>query len=128
MTRIVSKQLTSSLRRVRRHARVRAKISGTADRPRLSVFRSLDGVFAQLVDDAAGRTIMSAGIKDADAKIDAGEQRKGKVADAYRVGFALAKKAQEKKIAAAVYDRGGYRYHGRVQAVADGARDGGLAL
>lgn len=127
MTRIVSKQLTSSLRRVRRHARVRAKISGTADRPRLSVFRSLDGVFAQLVDDAAGRTIMSAGIKDADAKIDAGE-RKGKVADAYRVGFALAKKAQEKKIAAAVYDRGGYRYHGRVQAIAEGARDGGLSF
>lgn len=127
MTRIVSKQLTSSLRRVRRHARVRAKVSGTVDRPRLSVFRSLDGMFAQLIDDAAGRTIMSAGIKDADAKIDVGE-RKDKVADAYRVGFALAKKAQEKKIAAAVYDRGGYRYHGRVQAVADGARDGGLAL
>lgn len=127
MTRIVSKKLTRPLHRARRHERVRAKVSGTADRPRLSVFRSLDGVFAQLIDDVAGRTIASAGIKDASVKIDVGE-RKGKVADAYRVGFALAKKAQEKKITAAVYDRGGYRYHGRVQAVADGARNGGLSL
>lgn len=127
MTRIVSKQLTKSIRRARRHARVRANVAGTADRPRLSVFRSLDGIFAQLVDDAAGRTLVSAGVKDVDAKTDAGE-RKGKVADAYRVGHAIAKKAHEKKITAAVYDRGGYRYHGRVQAVADGARDGGLSF
>lgn len=100
---------------------------GTAERPRLSIFRSLRGMCAQAIDDVSGRTIASASVKDIDAKIDAGE-RKDKTADAYRIGYALALKAKEHKIAAVVYDRGGYRYHGRVQAVADGARDGGLSF
>ncbi len=82
---------------------------------------------AQAIDDVNGRTLASASVKDGDTKIDAGE-RKGKTAEAYRVGYALAQKAKAQKITAAVFDRGGYRYHGRVQAVAEGARDGGLVF
>ncbi len=112
-------------KRERRRARVRAQISGTASRPRLNVFRSLLGMSAQLIDDEAGKTLVSANSKS-DAKIgDAGE-RKGKVAVAYLVGKALAEKAKAKGITMVVFDRAGYAYHGRVAALAEGARDGGL--
>ena len=127
MPRVVTKKITRSKSRARRHLRVRRQISGTSDRPRLSVFRSLLSMQAQLIDDASGRTLVSVGMKEIDAKIDAGE-RKGKVADAYRIGYMLAQKAQEKKIGTVVFDRGGYQYHGRVQALAEGARAGGLAF
>ncbi len=127
MPRVVTKKITRSKSRARRHLRVRRQISGTSDRPRLSVFRSLLSMRAQLIDDASGRTLVSVGMKEIDAKIDAGE-RKGKVADAYRIGYMLAQKAQEKKIGTVVFDRGGYQYHGRVQALAEGARAGGLAF
>lgn len=113
-----------TVQRARRHARVRAKVSGTAARPRLSVFRSLRYVFAQLIDDESGKTLCSVHSKEVTA--DTANDRKGKVAMSYAVGTLLAKKAAELKITHVVFDRGGYIYTGRVSAVADGARDGGL--
>lgn len=111
-----------NIKKARRHKRVRAKVKGTSERPRLSVFRSNRGVFAQLVDDVAGKTLVSAGMEKGGAK-----KKKGtKTELAHDAGVALAKKALEKKIAKAVFDRGGYRYHGIVKAVADGARKEGL--
>lgn len=112
-------------KRLRRQDRVRAVVSGTSECPRLSVSRSLRGVFAQLIDDAAGKTLVSAGHKKDADKGDAGE-RKGKVAVGYKVGFNLAAKAKEKGIKKAIFDRRGNKYHGRIKAVAEGARDGGL--
>lgn len=115
-----------TMKRNRRRARVRAKVSGTAQRPRLNVFRSLRGMSAQLIDDAAGVVLAQVNSKkDVDAKADVGE-RTGKIGVAYALGLALAKKATEKKITAVVFDRAGYLYHGRVQAFAEGARKGGL--
>lgn len=125
MARMMANTITRTESRARRHARVRRQIIGTPDCPRLSAFRSLRGTQAQLIDDTSGHTFVSVGTKKIDAKIDAGE-RKGKVAEAYRIGYALAQKAKEKNIVAAVFDRGGYQYHGRVQALAEGARAGGL--
>jgi len=107
-------------KRLRRHRRVRGKITGTAERPRLVVFRSNRGIFAQLVDDATGRTIAGAswtGLKN--FKGDKSEQAKA-------VGKELAAAAKQAGIRAVVFDRGGYLYHGRVKALADGAREGGL--
>ena len=115
---------TKTVQRARRHARVRAKVSGIAARPRLSVFRSLRYIFAQLIDDETGKTVCSVHSKE--VKADAENNRKGKVAMSYAVGALLAKKAAELKISHVVFDRGGYLYTGRVSAVADGARDGGL--
>lgn len=115
----------SEMREARRK-RVRARVSGSANRPRLCVFRSLSGMEAQLINDETGRTIASSRSKGL-LKEDAGD-RKGKVAIAYIVGKTLAKKAKELGIVHVVFDRAGYRYHGRVAAVADGARDGGLVL
>ena len=106
--------------RLRRHRRVRGKVSGTAERPRLVVFRSNRGIFAQLVDDATGRTLVGSswiGLKD--FKGDKSGQAK-------EVGLRLAWAAKEAGIEAAVFDRGGYLYHGRVKALAEGAREGGL--
>ena len=110
--------------RARRHLRVRKKVSGTAGRPRLAVKRSARHIFAQLVDDGTGQTLASAstldsGIRDADGD---------KTAKARQVGALLAQRAQEAGIEAVVFDRGGYRYHGRIAALADGAREGGLKL
>jgi large subunit ribosomal protein L18 len=125
-------------KRYRRHRRVRAKISGTAERPRLCVFRSLKHIYAQLIDDDKGHTLVSAGDlelgqktknkkqKAKSRKPAAGSQLKGKVAMAFEVGKLIAKKALEKKIEKVVFDRGGYKYHGRVKALAEGAREGGL--
>lgn len=105
--------------RLRRHNRVRAKVSGTADIPRLNVFRSNRALFIQLIDDVAGKTLAS--VNDAEVKVG-----KTKVERAKEAGKIIAKKALEKNIKQAVFDRGGYQYHGRTQAVAEGAREAGL--
>ena len=110
--------------RARRHFRVRKKISGTATRPRLAVTRSARHMFAQLVDDGAGRTLASASTLEAGLRSAEGD----KTAKARQVGQLLAERAREAGISAAVFDRGGYAYHGRVASLADGAREGGLAL
>lgn len=115
---------TRHLKRLRRKSRVRAKVQGTAERPRLSVHRSLTTINAQLIDDQTGKTIVAVNSKNVKAA-DAGE-RTGKTALAYTVGKMIAEQAQQKNITSIVFDRGGFAYHGRVQAVADGARDGGL--
>ena len=113
--------------RARRAIRVRARISGTAERPRLSVFRSLRAISAQLIDDVNGKTLVSAASGKLAKGGDAGE-RKGKVAESWLVGKMVAELAKTKKITEVIFDRGSYRYHGRVQALADGARDGGLVF
>ena len=108
--------------RLRRHRRVRGKVSGTAERPRLAVFRSNRGIFAQLVDDEAGRTLASASWL-------AQRSFKGtKTEQAAAVGKALAAEAKNAGIETCVFDRGGYLYHGRVKALAEGAREGGLSF
>jgi large subunit ribosomal protein L18 len=105
--------------RKKRHNRVRAKISGTAERPRLAVFRSLSNNYAQLIDDTRGVTLVSA----SDIKMTG----KGtKTEKAKKVGMEIAKLAAEKKITSCVFDRGGYKYHGRIKAIAEAAREGGL--
>ena len=107
-----------------RHARVRAGISGTAKKPRLSVFRGLRSVVAQLIDDENGRTLCYA--SSAEVKGKKAEKLKAKQAEGYLVGKLLAEKAKTKGISAVVFDRGGYKYHGRIKALAEGAREGGL--
>lgn len=120
----MAKATTKSIKRYRRHARIRARISGTAERPRLHVFRGLQHVYAQLIDDTTGTTI--AGVHSKNLKAADVEDRSAKSAIAYTVGKKLAEEAKAKGISTIVFDRGGYAYHGRVQALADGARDGGL--
>ncbi len=119
------KHPTKRDKRTRRHRRVRMKITGTAARPRLSVFRSLTGMFVQLIDDERGVVLAAVSVKKDGKSGDAGE-RTGKVAESYRIGRVLAEKAKAANITTVVFDRGGYAYHGRVRAVAEGARDGGL--
>ena len=112
--------LTTRQARERRHRRVRGKVSGTAERPRLAVFRSNRGIFAQLVDDTSGRTLAAAswvGLKGFEGT---------KTDQAAEVGRALAAAARQAGIERCVFDRGGYLYHGRVKALAEGAREGGL--
>ena len=110
--------------RLGRHARVRAKIGGIDSRPRLCVFRSLNHVYAQVIDDSRGHTLTSASTLDPEIK---GElDGKVKTAQAGLVGLLIAKRASAKGINQVVFDRGGYKYHGRVKALADGARQGGL--
>jgi large subunit ribosomal protein L18 len=113
---------TRAERRYRRHLRLRKRVGGTAGRPRLVVFRSLKHVYAQLVDDEAGRTLAAA----SDLVKDLPREKAGKVGTAHAVGKRLAAVAREQGIIQVVFDRGGYRYHGRVKALADGAREGGL--
>ncbi|MEO8199765.1 MAG: 50S ribosomal protein L18 [Gemmatimonadota bacterium] len=108
--------------RHRRHLRVRKKVAGTADRPRLAVFRSIKHIYAQLVDDDRGVTLL--GVADVSEGIQV--EKNGKVGRGKAVGKLLAEKAKAAGITRVVFDRGGYRYHGRVQAVAEGAREGGL--
>lgn len=107
-----------------RHDRVRAKIKGDAEKPRLSVNRSLREIFVQLIDDEKGKTIV--GLSSRGLKIAKDNPLKGKQASAYEAGLALAKAAREKSIENVCFDRGGRLYHGRVKAVAEGARAGGL--
>ena len=104
-----------------RHRRARAKIFGTAHRPRLSVFRSNKYIFLQLIDDENGKTILS--VSDKEIKL---KKKTNKLNKSYEAGKLLAQKASDKKIKSAVFDRGGFRYHGRVRRVAEGARDAGL--
>lgn len=117
------KKSKNSLRQVR-HIRVRAKLKGSEGAPRLSVFRSLKSLTAQLVNDESGKTIVY--VNSVGLKVKKIEGKTGKVAAAYAVGQKIAELAKEKGISQVVFDRGGYKYHGRIQAVADGAREGGL--
>ncbi len=105
--------------RSRRHDRVRSKVSGTAKRPRLLVFRSLTNTYAQMIDDTTGKVLC--GISDLKMKTKETKMEKAK-----KIGVELAKIAKEKKIETVVFDRNGYKYHGRVKALAEGAREGGL--
>jgi large subunit ribosomal protein L18 len=113
---------TKGQQRLRRRRRVRARITGTAERPRLSVFRSNRGIFAQLIDDRAGHTLAAVNWTEPDLrKVTASEQAK-------KAGELLAERAKAAGVETCVFDRGGYQYHGRVKALADGAREGGLAF
>ena len=108
--------------RDRLHKRIRAKVSGTAERPRLAVYRSLTHIYAQVIDDRAGVTIASASSHEKSAKAKNG----GNVAGAKEIGKLVAERAKEKGVKSVVFDRGGYLYHGRVKALADAAREAGL--
>jgi large subunit ribosomal protein L18 len=110
--------------RQRLHDRIRKKIRGTPERPRLAVFRSQGHIYAQVVDDDAGRTLVAASSLDKDLR--AKSKRGGTVAAAKEVGALIAGRAKEKGIAAVVFDRGGFQYHGRIKALADAARESGL--
>jgi large subunit ribosomal protein L18 len=112
--------------RVRRHIRVRRRISGSPQRPRLAVFRSLTHIYAQVIDDSQGRTIAAA--SDLEPELRGARDGKKKTEIAGLVGEALARRALEKGVKAVVLDRGGFRYHGRVKALAEAARKGGLTL
>jgi len=138
----MNKNKVKTEKRNRRRSKVRARVSGVEKRPRLSVYRSLRGIQVQLIDDASGRTLVSAGGKKLETTVKAGQARSpstklgagkklddeksGKIAKAFAVGELVAKKALDKGIKRVVFDRGGYKYHGRVKAIADGARKGGL--
>jgi large subunit ribosomal protein L18 len=115
---------TKSALRSRRHFRVRKKVTGTEERPRLVVNRSTRHVFAQVVDDTSGRTLVSASTMEADVRALTGD----KTAKARKVGELVAERAKAAGIGPVVFDRGGFQYHGRVAAIADGAREGGLTL
>ena len=117
---MITKQDKNQVRK-KRHARVRSKISGTAQRPRLNVFRSNKNIYAQLIDDVAGVTIVSASSQE-----NGFEGAGNNVEAASKIGETIAKRAAEKKITAVVFDRGGYLYHGRVKALAEAARENGL--
>ena len=109
------------MERARRHARVRRKISGTAERPRLCVYRSNTNLYVQVIDDVAGVTLVSASTLDKEVKTKYANKEAAK-----EVGALIAKRALEKNIKDVVFDRGGYLYHGRVRSLAEGAREGGL--
>ena len=112
--------VTAPQRRLKRRRRVRAKVSGSAERPRISVFRSNRGIFAQLIDDDTGRTLASVNWTESDLRgLKPMEQ-------ANKAGQLLAERAKAAGVSSAVFDRGGYQYHGRVKALAEGAREGGL--
>ncbi len=111
-------------RRRVRHLRLRRKVVGTADRPRLSVFRSLKHIYAQVIDDQRGHTLVAASTREPEIAARVGGLRR--VEQGRVVGQVLAQRAREKGIVRVVFDRGGYAYHGRVRALAEGAREGGL--
>jgi large subunit ribosomal protein L18 len=112
--------------RARRHLRVRERVTGTPDRPRLAVFRSLNHIYAQIIDDNAGHTLVAASDLEADVKAKRDGKKKSELAGL--VGETLASRAKEKGIASVVFDRGGFKYHGRVKAFAEAARKGGLTF
>ncbi len=114
----MDKNKEKKIRDDRRHRKIRTKISGTTTRPRLNVFRSNKGMFVQIIDDLKGITLVSASSSEVKAKT--------KTDNSLELGKLIAKKAKDNKIESVVFDRGAYRYHGRVKAVADGAREGGL--
>ena len=111
--------------RLRSKIRIRKKISGSSEIPRLTIYRSLNQIYAQIIDDSTGNTLVSASSLSKEVA-DQIKSSKGKISKSKLVGNLVAKKALEKKIANVVFDRNGYRYHGRVQAIADGAREAGL--
>lgn len=120
---MIKKQDKNKTRKVR-HIRVRKKVSGTADRPRLNVYRSASNIYAQIIDDTAGHTLVAASTLDKDLKDQVSGKTKKEAARA--VGKLVGERAKQKKIKAVVFDRGGYVYHGRVQELAEGAREAGL--
>ena len=120
----MAKNKTRSEARERRHKKVRSRVSGTPERPRLSVYRSLSEIYAQIIDDMAGQTLASASTLDHELRPSVEGIKKSE--QAHKIGQALAERAKAKGIKQVVFDRGGYRYFGRVKALADGAREGGL--
>ena len=124
---MANKDLNKSSMRTRRKLRIRNKVKGTAQRPRLAVFRSLKHIHAHLIDDASGQALLGVSSNSKDFR-DRLQSVEGKCDKSREVGMALAAKAKEAGIAQVVFDRGGYLYHGRVKALADGAREGGLQL
>ena len=116
------RQTSKNINRVSVHQRIRRKVKGSPDRPRLCVYRSLSHIYAQVIDDAQGRTLVSASTADAGAGLKGG----GNLAGAKAVGKLVAERAKEKGIRMVVFDRGGYLYHGRVKALAEAAREAGL--
>ena len=117
---------TAYSRRIARHSRVRRNVSGTAERPRLAIFRSLNHIYAQVIDDVEGVTLAAAGSTETDVRTEANGKAKADVSAL--VGTLVAKRAADKGIDSVVFDRGGYKYHGRVKALADAARKGGLSF
>ncbi len=113
-------------RRIARHARVRRKVVGTSERPRLSVFRSLHHIYAQVIDDSQGVTLAAASSLEGELRSDRNGQKKSEVSK--RVGALVAERAKSNGIESVVFDRGGYKFHGRVKALADAAREGGLVF
>ena len=122
----MKRQKTSYAARLRRHLRVRKKVRGTAQRPRLSVYRSLSHIYAQVIDDDTGRTLAAASDVEAAARGEVNGKRKTEVAK--MVGELVAQRARERGITQVVFDRGGYQFHGRVKTLADGARGAGLTF
>lgn len=120
----MSKASQTRLSREKRHLRVRKKISGTCDRPRLCVFRSSNHIYAQIIDDSKGNTLFSASTVEVNVKNQT--EGKNKLTLSQIVGTIIGKKATENGISQVIFDRGGYRYHGRVKALADAAREAGL--
>lgn len=113
------KQLSRNQIRLHRKRRIRAKVSGTSEMPRLSVFRSLKNISVQVIDDVAGKTLVSASLKEV-------KKAKNDIAGAKELGKSVAEKCKAQKIENVVFDRSGYKYHGKVKALAEGAREGGL--
>lgn len=126
MSSFAKKKKSRSTSRQRRHRSIRNRISGTADRPRLVVYRSLKNIEGQLIDDEAGRTIVGLSTLHPDLRAFEPEGDNRKVEHAFTAGKMLGERAREAGIESVVFDRGGYKYHGRVKAFADGAREGGL--
>ncbi|MEE8384330.1 MAG: 50S ribosomal protein L18 [Dehalococcoidia bacterium] len=122
----MKKTKTPVAARKRRHRRLRRKVSGVPQRPRLAVFRSLNHIYVQVIDDSSGRTLAAASDLEADLRGRCDDKKKTEVAGL--VGEAIARKAAEKDIKAVVFDRGGSKYHGRVKALAEAARKGGLSF
>ena len=120
------KKTSKDIIRMRVHRRIRIKLRGTTERPRLAIFRSLSHIYAQVIDDSKGSTLVAAGSTEKDSVNPAGKAAGGNVAGAKAIGQLVAKRAQELGIKQVVFDRGGYHYHGRVKALADAAREAGL--
>ncbi|HEV3374130.1 MAG TPA: 50S ribosomal protein L18 [Candidatus Acidoferrum sp.] len=118
------RRLSKNLHRMRVHKRVRQRVEGTTERPRLCVYRSLGHIYAQVIDDRAGKTLVSASSVDKDTKKNL--KGGGNIAAAKMIGKAIAERAKAAGVVKVVFDRGGYKYHGRVKALADAAREAGL--
>lgn len=120
----MSRKVGTHEARIKRHARLRQRVKGKQERPRLNVFRSLNHIYAQVVDDTTGHTIAASSSLDAEIKAETGGKTKTDVAKG--VGLLMAERAKDKGVKEVVFDRGGYKYHGRIKALADAAREAGL--